>query len=312
MTDEPKDTTQQQHPPAIPPGYPPPWAYYPPEDEIDLREYWKLIVDNKKLVSAVTGACTVLALVISILMTPIYRAEVLLSPVTDEKTSGLSALAGQFGDIASLVGINLSGGSSIDESIATLNSRELTATFVKNEDMLPLLFPSRWDGQKGTWVKHWWDFSDKDPKPTEWDAYKIFNDKIRDVSTDTKSNLVTVSIDWKDPMLAAKWANDLVRAVNTARREEAINEANKSIRFLEDQLAKTGSVEVQQSIYKLIEAQTKTKMLASTREEYAFKVIDPAVPPEKKIRPRRLLITVLGAIGGFLVGVIVAFVRRRR
>ena len=131
------------------------------------------------------------------------------------------------------------------------------------------------------------------------------------MSIDTKTNLVTLSIEWSNPVLAAKWANKLVERVNQARRKEAIEEADKSIKYLEQQIGNTGVVEVQQSIYKLIEAQTKTKMIASTREEYAFKVIDRAVPPEKKVSPRRLLMVVLGALIGFLVGAMIVLVRAK-
>jgi uncharacterized protein involved in exopolysaccharide biosynthesis len=311
MANEPKEPAQNQQQPAVPPsGYPPPWAYYPPEEEIDLREYWKLMVENRKLIGIIAGACTVLALILAFLMTPIYRAETLLAPVTDDTTNTISALAGRFGDIASLVGINVAGGTPGDESIATLKSRELGDAFIREERLKPILFSSQWDPQKKLWRRHWWDFGKTDKGPTDWDAYHIFSKKIRSVETDSKTNLVTLSIEWKDPILAAKWANDLVKKVNDMRRQDAIDEANTSIHYLEQELGKTGSVEVQKSIYKLIEAQTKTKMLASTREEYAFKVIDRAVPPERKARPKRKLIVLLGFVAGLFVGMMVVVLRK--
>ncbi len=130
------------------------------------------------------------------------------------------------------------------------------------------------------------------------------------MNVDKKTNLVTVAIEWEDPELAAKWANKLVKRINQERRQEAIQEAEKSIKYLEDQLQKTGVVEIQQSIYKLIEAQTKTKMIASTREEYAFRIIDSAVVPEEKIKPKRTLIVILGIILGGMAGVFTAFFHR--
>jgi uncharacterized protein involved in exopolysaccharide biosynthesis len=310
MTDEPKETEQNRQEPAVPPGYPPPWAYYPPEEEIDLREYWRLMVDNRKLIGIITGACTVLALVAAFVMTPIYRAETLLAPVSDEKTSGLSALAGQFGDIASLVGVNLGSGSSVDESIATLKSRELGTAFMKEHGLKRILFADRWDPAKKTWATRWWSPGTDSRGPTDWEAYSIF-DSIRSVDVDSKTNLVTLSIEWKNPALAAEWANDLVKQVNEMRRQEAVNDAEKNIHYLQEQLAKTGSVEVQQAIYRLIEAQTKNKMLASTREEYAFKVIDPAVAPERKVKPKRSVIVIVGAIAGMALGFVTVLLRRR-
>lgn len=52
-------------------------------------------------------------------------------------------------------------------------------------------------------------------------------------------------------------------------------------------------------------------MLANVRDEYAFKVIDPAVMPEYRdiVRPRRALMLALGLVMGSLFGMMVAFGR---
>lgn len=62
----------------------------------------------------------------------------------------------------------------------------------------------------------------------------------------------------------------------------------------------------------MIEAQTKTKMLANTQEEYAFRILDKAVVPEEKIRPKRTLIVVLGVMIGLIMGVFSAFLRQAK
>ncbi len=292
------------HPPVLP-GYPYgyPYPYAPVEDDaIDLRENWQILVDNKKLIALVTGFTTLVALVTAFLITPIYRAEVLLAPASTEKTSGLGALAGQFGDLAALAGISIGGGDQTQEAIATLKSRTLTEAFIKDNELMPILFDDEWDSEKKTW-------KEQDPKgvPTLWQAYEIFN-KIRTVSADKKSGLVTLGIEWKDPTLAAAWANDLVKRVNRQRQKEATEEAESSIRYLYKQLAKTSSIEVEQAIYRLIEAQTKNMMVAQAREEYAFKVIDAAVSPEKKVKPKRMVIVVAGLMLGFIASISGVFI----
>lgn len=118
-----------------------------------------------------------------------------------------------------------------------------------------------------------------------WKANELFDERVRSVSTDKKTGLVTLAIEWKDPVQAADWANELVRRVNRQRQLEAIEEAENSIRYLKEQLGRTNSVEVQQAIYRLIETQTKSIMVAKARKDYAFKIIDPAVPPEKRPNP---------------------------
>ncbi len=52
-------------------------------------------------------------------------------------------------------------------------------------------------------------------------------------------------------------------------------------------------------------------MVANGRPDYSFEVIDPAVPPEIKAGPHRLLICLVGAVLGFAAGGMLAFVRDR-
>lgn len=276
------------------------------EAPINWREYWQVLVEQRKLIGIITAASTLLATATAFLMTPIYRAEVLLAPVSEERAGSLSSLAGQFGDLAALTGVNL--GANKDktaESIAALKSRSLSVAFIEKENLKPILFPRKWSAENKKW-------KDQDDVPTDWETFEIFDKDIRTVSLDKKTGLVTLAIEWKDPALAAKWANGLVRQVNSRLRNEAIEEAEKSTAYLEKQLASTSSVEIQQAIYRLVEAQAKKKMIANAREEYAFTVIDPAVSPEERAKPKRLLMIIVGLIIGVAAGFIVAWYRRTK
>ena len=72
-----------------------------------------------------------------------------------------------------------------------------------------------------------------------------------------------------------------------------------------------GVIELRQGIYRLIESQIEMVMLANVRDEYAFKILDPAVPaePNQFIRPKRLMIVIVGFMLGLLLGVSVALTR---
>ena len=276
------------------------------EEPINWSEYWKVLVEHKKLIGIITAASALLALLLAFLLPPVYRAEALLAPVSQDKSEGLSAMANQFGDLAALAGVNIgSGKDKTAESIAALRSRSLSVAFIEKENLKPILFPRKWNVENKKW---------KDPVeiPTDWEAFEIFDKDIRSVSVDRKTGLVTLVIEWKDPALASKWATSLVKQVNNRLRTEAIEEAEKSIAYLEKQLGSTSSVEIQQAIYRIIETQTKKKMIASTREEYAFTVIDPAVSPEERARPKRLLIILAGLIIGVAAGFSVAWFKRTK
>ncbi len=283
---------------------PPPYPYYAPtqEDEINLFELWKILVAHKKIIFTITTISTLLAIVYAVLATPVYRAETLLAPVTQESGGRFSALTSQFGGLASLAGINFGGKSgSSQEAIATLRSREFTAKFITQENLMPVLFESAWDSENNKWL------DDHNPR-TLWDAYELFSN-VRSISVNKETGFVVLAIEWKDPYLAKTWANKLIVSLNNELRREAIIHADKSIQYLKNELEKTSVVEIKKSLYSLIESETKSKMLANTKEEFAFRFIDKAVVPEDRIRPKRKKIVILGFILGLSFGVFIVFIR---
>jgi len=76
-------------------------------------------------------------------------------------------------------------------------------------------------------------------------------------SINKDSGLVTISIDWKDPELAAEWANNLIVRLNKKLRTLAVTEAESSINYLQEQLQQTSVVDMHQVLYRLIESETQ-------------------------------------------------------
>ena len=50
-------------------------------------------------------------------------------------------------------------------------------------------------------------------------------------------------------------------------------------------------------------------MLANVREEYAFKIIDPAVVPDMRSKPQRRKIVILGLLLGVVFGSLLVLVK---
>src|SRR3569623_2131881 len=141
-------------------------------DEISLLDLWRVLVSYKRLIKGITLITTGIAAAIASYLPPVYRAEVTLAPVTPEEGGRLSALAGELGGIASLAGINIGpSGSSADKAIAVLKSRAFTDAFIKDEQLLPLLFSDIWDPQKQVWL-----VKDQKDAPTLRRAYQLFDD----------------------------------------------------------------------------------------------------------------------------------------
>lgn len=274
-------------------------------EEIDLSGLWNIILNKKKLFISIIFLTTLVSLAYAITLTPIYRAEALLAVVEKEANVG-NGFASQYGGLAALTGVNFESGGDIEIAIATLKSRNFTYKFIQEENLLSILFAQSWDNNLNKW-------KNDEEQPTLWDAYEIF-DKIRHLNRDPKTGIVSLAIDWEDPVIASEWVNKLIARINKKLREEAILNSEKRISYLEKELQKTSILEIKDAIYGLIESQAKIKMLASTQEEYAFRVIDRAVIPEQKINSRRTIVILGFVIGIFLglISVLLTYYNRRK
>jgi uncharacterized protein involved in exopolysaccharide biosynthesis len=266
------------------------------KDEIDLLVLWAVLCRYRFVIIGSLLLALVLATAVAFLSQPVFRAELVMIPTLEEKSSGLSSLAGQLGGLASLAGVTLSSGDGdTDKTLAVLRSRAFLLPFLKQEKIIDELDRVR----SG--------FIDTEPW-SKLDAYRYFSADVLDVQKDRKTGLVVLAMEWHDPRQAAQWANRLVARLNEHQRHAAVSEARRSIDYLEKQLKETRIVDMQQAIYRLIESQTKVIMLANVKQEYAMQVIDPALAPDESERPKRLLILMLGGLLGLMVGIFLAFV----
>lgn len=275
------------------------------DDEIDLREIFKDLAKGKRIIFACMLTCLVLAAALAFLMTPKYEGKLVANYAKDEgSTGGLSA---QFSGLAELAGVSLGGGADKEAAIAFIQSRAFLENFIEEQAIMPVLYAKRWDTEKKTWKIE----EDEEP-PTLFKAFTFFSKKILDLNSDKKTGLITITITWKDRELAAIWANALIKKANDSLREKAINEAERSLDYLQKELQKTSLVEVQNTIYRVIESQIKTKMMANTQGDFAFKIIDPAlaVDEDAYTSPKRLQIIVLGGLAGLFFGVLLALLPR--
>ena len=269
-----------------------------------LRLHWKLVV-----------ICTCFGLLagvgIAIIWPKSYDAIVTLAPVDRQSMSGgLQSLVSQYSSLAGMVGLDLGGADhSTDAALALVQSRHFLEQFISDHNLLPILFPKAWDAASGSW---------KRPKdgdhPSLQDGYGYFYKRVLAVLQDRKTGLISLTVSWKDPVIAASWANDLVARVNRASRELAAMQADDSLRFLHDQLPTAESVGLQQAINTLIQSQLNQKMLANSRPNYAFDVVDPAEPSDLKnyARPQPIVLIVAGFFLGIVAGLGVAVLRLSR
>jgi uncharacterized protein involved in exopolysaccharide biosynthesis len=294
---------------------------YVSDDKIDLRQVFRVLWAGKWLICGITFTAAVLAVIVSFMLPNIYRADVLLVPTEGEGAAGLSALASQAGGLASLVGIDLGNGSKdkITLGLEVLKSRKFISGFIERHDVLvPLMAAKGWSRQadeleidpdlydeaSGAWVRD--VRPPKQATPTFQEAYREFMEEIFSVVRDETSGFVTISVQHFSPYVAKQWADWLVEDINYTIMKQDVGEAEQAIAYLKKQVETTPLADLRTVFSRLIEGQMKTVMLAEVSNEYLLKTIDPAVVPEEKAKPMRVLIVgatviVSGVFAMFLV-----------
>jgi uncharacterized protein involved in exopolysaccharide biosynthesis len=272
------------------------------DDELGLQRLLLTLWSRRWWIIAPMVGLTIIAAAIAVTMTPVYRASTILVPASADN-GGLGNSVGSalnsLGGLASLAGVNLkSGGGEVEEAIAVLKSRQFIEAFIRDKRLLPLLYQDKWDPQAQAWRDG--------EEPTFAKAHDYFVKKVLSVVQDNRSALVVIQVDWPDRELAAEWANVLVQRLNGEMRTRALQKAAASVQYLEQELARTSMLGAQEAISRLIEAQINQRMLANVIEEYAFRIVDRAMPPDvdNPLRPNRPVIVAAGAILGVVVGVL--------
>ncbi len=263
-------------------------------DELSLREFVAILQSGKWLILFVTLLATGAATAAAYLIPKTYEANVVVLPVAGGSGSGsLSSLASKVGGLASLLGVSAGTDYKRTESIAVLKSNALIRKYITANNLMPVLYSARWNTKLNNW---------KDPQhaPTLWDATQYFKKSIRTVSVNGKTGLVTVSVHWKNPNVAAIWANGLVQLTNDYLRQRAIKEANRDISYLGQEAQQTNVVELKRAIFTVLQHELEQSMLARGTKEYAVTIIDPAVAPGHATWPKKKLWVAVGLFLGLL------------
>lgn len=296
---------------------------YPPHpqqdhDEIDLRELFSILWKGKWSIIVTTFVFTLCSILYALSLPNIYKADALLAPTESSNGGGLSKMAGQLGGLAALAGVNLGSSETSQTELAVhvMKSRKFIESFISEHELLvPVMAVKGWSEKKNELVidnelydvkKNKWLRAPKGLrgiKPSLQEASEVF---IRDIFTivqDKESGLYTVSVRYYSPNISKDWVNWLIEDINRVMRERTISETSQNLDYLNTQLQKTSVADMQSTFYKLIEEQTKSLMLAEVQEEFVFKILDPAISPEIKDSPKRLIIVLLGIILGGVLSV---------
>jgi len=290
MSEDPKSSTKYVMVESGPPS---------DEDEIDLLELIRTLLQAWKTIVGITILCTGLAVAYALYAPEVFKAETLLAPAQEEKSGASSALS-QFGGLAAMAGVTIPADSNVERVLATIETRVFLKKFIEEKNLLPIIFEDFWDSASNSWKLQLGQeaFIAEDGISSLRGAIEVDQDK---------SGLITLFISWKNPQVAAQWANDLVKQLNEQLRAQAIADSKKRVGYLEQELAKTTLQDMRAVLYNLLESEKQKAMLANVNEDFALEVIDPAVAPETREKPKRKLIVALGGVCGGFLGIFTVF-----
>lgn len=299
-------------------------------EEIDLVKLWNIFWHDKLLIIIITAVFAIASVLYALSLPDEYKSTALLAPSSQSGgAGGLAKLAGQFGGLASLAGINLDGGGAEDKSVVAM---EIIKTwgflekFIEDNDIAVevlaakgwnkatnelVIDPDIYDTTSNKWVGKEELESGQTARPSSWELFEELKDRVS-VNQDKNSGLINLSVEYFSPQIAKHWADKLVEAINSHIQTKDREEAIKSINYLNQKIEETKVADMKVVFYQLIEEQTKTLMLAEVSNEYVFKTLSPAKVPEVKVKPKRALIVILGIFLGGMLSILVVLIRNFR
>jgi uncharacterized protein involved in exopolysaccharide biosynthesis len=184
------------------------------EDEISLLDLATALGEEKTTLFAIPLLTTLVAVGVSLLMTPIFTAKTVVMPPQQQQSGAAAALA-SLGGLAGLAGA-AGGIKSPDEMyVALLGSNNL-----QNRLIADLKLQERYEAKTLT------------------DARAALKAQVR-FSADKKSGLLNIEADDKDPAFAAELANRHVVELRTMLGRLAVTEAQQRRVFYEQQIQQT-------------------------------------------------------------------------
>lgn len=184
------------------------------EREIILPDYWTIIWRRKTMIIVLCAASVLATMVVSLRLPKFYKSEAVILAVAPESgglgaalsTSPLAgAFPGSFGGLSTHA----------DRLLVFLKSRTIAEMVVKRFELLRVFNEHKWDSVKGDW---------KDPQkpPLMEDAAKYVGKTVTSFKK-SKEGTIAITVEWKDPKLAADIANYYIAALAEIMKNKSIN-----------------------------------------------------------------------------------------
>ena len=197
----------------------------------NFEELFAVLWGSRKLIGIITASVTAAAIIISLLLPPYYMSTVVILPEISQ--SKLSALGG-LSDLASMAGVNVGGEAS---------SVKLYPTIVKSEAVLKNVIYKKYHSEAfadSVNLIQLWGGNEEKPQLAYENILKSLRDEL-DVSLDTKTTVLTLTILTKEPQLSADILNAVAHELDVFSRTKRTTNASAQRKGIEGRLTEVNS-----------------------------------------------------------------------
>jgi len=268
---------------------------------IDVFEFGRYYGRQWKIVLSIFLVCITAGVVYFLTTTSVYRAQVTLQ---------FQAAPDPSNSVGSTLGIGLAlmglqGDKALPErakGFGILKSRAFLLPFIQKMHLVSDLFPNRFD-ESGSTLKH-----GKKP-PTADELHEEFLTRAMAIDDNTSTGLITISIFLPTAHGAEIVANTLIADLNEKLRLDTITQANANLEYLNQRLTTNQVAEIRVAIAQLVQNEMKRILLASGQTTQSFRVLDPAIQPERRYAPRVLLVSAFALLSAAMLSFFVVVIR---
>jgi uncharacterized protein involved in exopolysaccharide biosynthesis len=290
---------------------------YIEEDEIDLRELFSTIWQNKFTIAIFTLLITSAALLYALKTPNIYKSSTVLILKENSKPS----ISGGAAAMAAMAGINLGGGGGgIDISSLfkdLLGDYSFHKKVIEKYNLIDLL---KLENIEKNFVfaankREVYDFFkfliDEKEKEKEEKIFNIYK-KLKNIlstSTDKESGAITLSAKFEDRYVAKKLIDIYLKEMSDYIKKLDLKEIDEQVMYYEKELYEAKNLDLKANINELLSTLVKKKVLSQAGEFYMVKQLTkPQVAYIKdKAGPKRALIIIVAFITSIIIGIFFIF-----
>ena len=287
---------------------------YLEEDEIDLRELFKTIWNNKFKIIFFTFIITGLTIIYTLSIPNSYKSHITLVPHTQSKPSlgGLGALAG-------IAGIDLGGSGSVDAATSFntifkdfLFQQSIIKKYHFNDKLIMkkenLVFAFGYDKIYN------YIHTEKNKKTTQSDNDIVFNTyksllSMVSISSDKKSGLINLSAESQDRFLAKELVDIYLKELTAHLRKIEMQDVDNQIKYYNEEMLKTDELSMKEQLGQLASGLVQKRVLSMANEFYNVKKLTQSQVAyiKDKSKPKRSLIIIVSFVTSIILSIFMVF-----